>query len=949
MGVGEVMEDFIQYVSSVLGPKEIRQFKNAIERPVHEFHKRVIAPQFYQPADHIHLGLAVDKYLPGRNHRIAKAMLQYDTAWHALTYFTNPLSIPPAPQIKEEKEKWMPPKERVVWGKFQVMTYEFDQPDLDFFRRQLAWCRSKTGKQLDCAMGELYRSCSQYIDFEGITVNYSGNKSFHIHIVFNTAITRGLTQNLRHGLNLHWHRLLDTVMEKLDPGVQPDMGMWEPEKFRRLPNGIRKLEKPNILGMPVGSDVPQITIWEKFRDRASKGSSATFFDPTFFVPPPPVQHITESSKPISVLPSDPELDFCRTKMSEFFNDNNLPAFHDFCDNNDAIRAHFKNHAGDKNPASFMDADYRTVNINGSNPFNLTPSSAPHLPKTLGAMIADWCAEFQQLNKRERSPVEQNFAMSVVSRASAPKEMASLLTKVIREEQLALICAPEGISKTRGLFNNHDHIDRWLRDQGDGKVMYAFADYKSVHDKAAEFNLCQMRGRHRAVVIDSFDRAYENACKELNIQKMPLSQVATMGFQNIWSAVEKLQPAVMDIFQREHSRLWNDIGNADPVFFAVHAVAHNWSLSSNSRMMWSPSFWEVRKDADYAPVCREEMKLGLLVHDELKVDDLVAAYPASKVRWVESMIKDDLRAWRSNSKATERYASFHSFSAKSTPELPITFDEAQDIFGFSGHEWDQVTTRDSGEYGNLKNAYANAIGKDWCIIERNWPTESASRTIALTTETVPLNIARRSAHEWAIFDLDTPRIKADVVEVHAQRGVTGNNLPKLCADWQQSHPGISIISNKVSHLQNTVTHAAARGSNKLMGRDILQTMTFLTPVEFEKLEALNAWTGMDTLVRHRHIDEFNQDAGRNLAYRKRGLAKHFLLVNKTLFDLLVGAPMARARYEMRVMANRHQRSQAQQVKVRKTHIISKARLHALRRRLQKDRLSEQCEQRLAASA
>lgn len=75
--------------------------------------------------------------------------------------------------------------------------------------KQLAWCRSNTGKQLDCAMGNLFRACSQWIDFEGITVVYSGNKSFHIHIVFSTAHAKaqGITQNIRDGLNLHWHRL----------------------------------------------------------------------------------------------------------------------------------------------------------------------------------------------------------------------------------------------------------------------------------------------------------------------------------------------------------------------------------------------------------------------------------------------------------------------------------------------------------------------------------------------------------------------------------------------------------------------------------------------------------------------------------------------------------------------------------------------------------------------
>ena len=224
------MEDFLHQINSALGPKEVRQFEKAITQPMGEFHKRVISPQFYQPGERMYLGLAVDKNVPGRNHRVAMTMREMSDAWHALTYFTNPLAIPPVPTIVEGEEKWVPPMDRVIWGRSQVMTFEFDQPDLDFFRQQLLWCRSSTGKLLDCQMGNLYRACSQWVDFEGITVAYSGNKSFHIHIVFDTGHARllGIEQNIRHGLNLHWHKLLETVMQNLQPGVNPDMGMWQP-------------------------------------------------------------------------------------------------------------------------------------------------------------------------------------------------------------------------------------------------------------------------------------------------------------------------------------------------------------------------------------------------------------------------------------------------------------------------------------------------------------------------------------------------------------------------------------------------------------------------------------------------------------------------------------------------------------------------------------------------
>jgi hypothetical protein len=88
------------------------------------------------------------------------------------------------------------------------------------------------------------------------------------------------------------------------------------------------------------------------------------------------------------------------------------------------------------------------------------------------------------------------------------------------------------------------------------------------------------------------------------------------------------------------------------------------------------------------------------------------------------------------------------------------------------------------------------------------------------------------------------------------------------------------------LTDTLPHVKARGSNDLIGKNVVQTMTWMTPDEYEKLQALNAWTGRSELVGLRHIDEFNQTAGRNLGFRRRGDVRHVLLVNRRLFDRLL---------------------------------------------------------------
>lgn len=96
-----------------------------------------------------------------------------------------------------------------------------------------------------------------------------------------------------------------------------------------------------------------------------------------------------------------------------------------------------------------------------------------------------------------------------------------------------------------------------------------------------------------------------------------------------------------------------------------------------------------------------------------------------------------------------------------------------------------------------------------------------------------------------------------------------------------------------------SHAAAKGSNDYIGTDIIQTMTLMTPDQYAYFQALNAWTGRNDLARLRHIDEFNQTAGRNLGFRAPASgpkASHTLLINRRLFDNLIPV-LSHARYEM----------------------------------------------------
>lgn len=928
--------DFEAIASQHLTTHELRQFERAFADRANRtlFRDRFIKDQLYRPDLDLYLAVDKNEFADGRSHYVAQVLVEDPTyyKWDDQTYFTNAMRIDhnPAPYVDKDgknRERFERPMLRVVKGLSQAFTFEFDRDELSFFKTQLSWMRSSK-HPTDCKIGELYKELTRYCDFEGITVAWSGNKSFHIHIVFSTSLLT-VTEGFRNGFMSHWTNLYPIVTRILAPGIDPDMGMNQPEKFRRLPGGTRTLEKPSAIGIPSKSKVPQLVMWEKWLDRAPKGATASFWDRNLFVEAKPHVAKPRSAKTLNAVTSlnlnSPELAFCGERLRDVFNGEAVwPRFDHWTTNDQTgeLRAKFTNDFTDTTPDSYMDLDWKSVSMVGTGR-GLANTSETKLAKPLGEMLVDWLDEYQAIHGRIRNEAEQKFAETVVDNASGASSIATILIDAVRDEPRAFICAPEGVSKTTSLFKRHRRIAAWLKvsEHPEG-VMYAFADYKNAREKADEFNAKADPNLHHAVVLRSFDRTYKEVCQNMGVMPMTLSDAAAAGSPNLWTAIETYQPAVMAEFAKQHEAMWQTIGNRRPVFFTVHAVAHNWEKTSPTRLMWAPSYWLGQRDADHTIKCRAEMKLGLLVHDEVKAENLVAAFPKPFVDWVKTMADSKPEVWHKDAHIVNRYTDFHAFlNANGGPtiageEFRPTFEQALDVHltaNFS--DWEEVTTKDSGEYdaGSEKSIYGSRIGKTWCLRERDWPLDAATRVVILTTEAVPLKVARHldgtGVIPWAIFDLDAPRIARHPVETHPMKAVTSKGLMKLCAGWRKANPTHFIVSNKVSSIPDTMTHAAARGSNKLMGETIVQTMTYCSPAEFEYLEALNAWTGSDDLIRHRHIDEFNQTAGRNLGFRMRDGARHILLVNRNLFERLTGEPKTRIRYAMEVNLTRTGKAQA----------------------------------------
>jgi hypothetical protein len=234
----------------------------------------------------------------------------------------------------------------------------------------------------------------------------------------------------------------------------------------------------------------------------------------------------------------------------------------------------------------------------------------------------------------------------------------------------------------------------------------------------------------------------------------------------------------------------------------------------------------------------------------------------------------------------------------------------------------VTVRNSGEYGDrvfqkkLDDGtfidvaiYSARAGSVWRVRHQDWFRKVAERVIVTTTERLPSLLAYRAPPvevigrdaptPWCLLELEcSPGDPADrdAVTVVKRRGTRAPNVVETAQWFRAEHDaGAFVISNSSAGLDRAMNHMVARGRNDLTEMDIVQFQHFKNPAEWERLEVLNAYLGVDFCVRLAHVDQFNQSAGRNSGFRGGRGKKHWVVVSPSLWPLLQGVMRQFSRY------------------------------------------------------
>jgi hypothetical protein len=412
---------------------------------------------------------------------------------------------------------------------------------------------------------------------------------------------------------------------------------------------------------------------------------------------------------------------------------------------------------------------------------------------------------------------------------------------------------------------------------------------------------------------------------LRVEPGTAQQALEDGYASLAAWVEDNQPRVMRELHRRHHAVWQEIGGRRPVFMSSHAVMHYWTTASRTRQFWNREYFLAKKmkDATRLNTLKGQMQLALAIYDEVSAADLLEIHRESEVLWVEGLKRQHPRVWGRTGKILEKFEAWTAYrDLHPLPrdldgkEIEMSFRTCQRLAEGSGRSWRDITVADHGEYANERDdresIYRSRVGQRWKVRPRNWWASLARRVVILTTEVLPTLIAsdlpettplgfRERRVGWHIVELETPGLPRDEVLVEFDRRSTASGIAGVIERFRKRHGSdIPVISSKATMIEATTNHARAKGSNDLRVERLAQTMIHMSPAEHEVHEVLNAYLGTNISCRLRHVDEFNQSAGRNLGFRKPSPdAQHWLVMSSSLWLKIDEVLCQHSRYDFRL--------------------------------------------------
>lgn len=878
--------------------------------------------------------------------------------------FTNPLTEATFDSTKVksgERSGFTAPSLRIVNGGWCCYTFEFDGDDQADLEMQLDWF---SGKPDACAFAKVGRALSKFPDYRGYSAVFSGNKSVHIHIIFDLKhLDNSLCSSPNSAARAMWkgnvppdfigalhHRVWAEIATIINTTLGTDI-TFDPRlrsyiQKRRTPWGIRTFTKESALhGFFPGDEVVQTVLQEHILSRASANSvaaplqtvdKAMKVEPSFWSSQnkPSARVVDEEAQSEAIIALQDHLTASGWKEYPKPILLTFDGVHNF--------AHFLNHPGDRNPSTFVRGDHRRLVPGGRK----SPVDDVFLPDdltlddTIDLLIP--AAKMSTAAPVRRDPSTRfrpsgAFQAKATSKENARKALPGLLSIYAPMVGPTLVLAPEGIGKTYALMNmiselcwdeDAEYFSRKSSTRSRGFNVIACKSYLQCDEKMQECrNVPNSTGR--VLTLPSFSKLYDDARMILDEDtKITREQAGACGFPSLVHAIKNQQPDVFAKMSVLRDEVWKVPGmgihfDADIVVLMVHAVLQNWQHSLYARAFLHPEFPD---DLDQTEIerCRDEMRVRRVIYDEVESSDLVSIFPDWSVKLAKDVEKTCTAAakkpWDEASLSDRVEAFSKTLANQGRSADDQSYDVCDQIIRTKFVETDKFAVDTArfpfGKGDDRHNFYAKTDGKKYYCKARRWFTTLNVPIMILTTELMPMLIARginkkkRDSEPDSgpmnfvirgVSLINTPHLPSEIVPLkfdERARMPRQNDPTKECvttlAEELLSGDVDFVISNGLSGLDKTLITktsppASARGRNDLADKPIASFITYPTQHQYEEHCILGAALGIDNPTAVVYRDLLYQNLGRNLGFRApKGVTEvqHTVYIKSSLFKNLM---------------------------------------------------------------
>ena len=302
--------------------------------------RHFIGKHAFVPHHGTYIPLSDTVYLPGKLPYYSEQWIADDDGIPPLPlltpYFATSLIIPDGYGAKDFRGEAAPsPRSRAANVGFVLATMEVDCACIDEMEQCLSWTRGE-----EPPISKVHTALCRFKDYRGYNAVFTGNKSIHFHFAFSTTHLLNAPCNLlsderRKGAdqasallhNVHdiiFDRVRDLFVANLNPPQSPDSKMRSLTQWKRTPWAIREINEDDkiILGLPVGTKIPQIVLREQLLLRASKGSEEYCIPAGFSLAHPVARTKREQSDRSTIGSSNQTLldmaqEYCRQEWGDW--------------------------------------------------------------------------------------------------------------------------------------------------------------------------------------------------------------------------------------------------------------------------------------------------------------------------------------------------------------------------------------------------------------------------------------------------------------------------------------------------------------------------------------------------------------------------------------------------------------------------------------------------------